>query len=100
MGTFAKTIDRCISRLRFDIKKFVSFTHFRMQKCQTFVDIFYFVDSHFAIIGLAKFLAWNNFQQFEELYAISQVREKVFNLHFCLRNVQIEEAKNYNLMIK
>lgn len=46
-----------------------------MQKCKTFVDIFDFMYSHSAIIGLTQLLTRYYLQQFKQLDAISQIRE-------------------------
>lgn len=62
-----------------------------MQKRQAFVEVLNFVDSHATVVRFAELLARNDLQQLQQLHAIGQVDEKVFDLHFCLQNEREKE---------
>ena len=44
-----------------------------MKEREWFIDIFDFVDSHSTIVGFAQFLSWNDLQQLQEHFAISEI---------------------------
>lgn len=70
-------------RVRTKIDQNIS-TYLSVQEGQALVDVLDLVDPHAAVVRFAQLLARDDLEQLEQLDAVGQVGEEVFDLHFGL----------------